>query len=61
MPPLDHYPNRQAQGGFDYRDSQVMAYLTTNPDVLHWIFNHVKEQGLIRFDPATNRWEGVRE
>lgn len=61
MPPLDHNPNRGTGQPFNYGDSKVVAYLVSHPDVLHWLFGHVKEQGLIRFNPETGLWQGVEE
>ena len=56
MPPLIHWPDRSQP--FDYAKSEVMQWLTSQPEVHHWLFTKLKERGLIVFDKESGKWMG---
>jgi hypothetical protein len=62
MPPLKHKP---LNGEFDITKSEVAKWLIQQPEVMQWVFDHVKdmqrhgEELLIKYDPETGLWQGI--
>ena len=56
MPPLYHtLPNKD----FDIRKSEVVKWLISQPEIMQYIFSHLKDIGFIAYNQATKKWEGV--
>jgi hypothetical protein len=56
MPALTHYPDRTKP--FDIAESEVVAWLISQPSVSQWLFDEVKHMRLIVFDKASNTYRG---
>lgn len=59
MPPLSH---RTPNDIFFIEDSEVVAWLVRQPEVLQFLFDRVRTGtglGLIEYDPDTKMWVGV--
>lgn len=56
MPPCRHWPYQDQP--FDINDSEVVRWLSRQPDVQQWLFNTMKSRGLIVFDQARGTWRG---
>lgn len=57
MPPLRHWPNQMLP--FDISNSQVIRWLTAQPEVQQWLFDTLRSRKLIVFDAATGLWHGA--
>ena len=57
MPAREHWPNRNEP--FDVLRSEVIHWLARQPDVMDWLFMHLRSRHLIVFDRETNLWQGV--
>lgn len=56
MPPLYHtLPN----GYFDIQKSEVIKWLITQPEILNYIWNNLKNSGVLVYNSETGRWKGV--
>ena len=56
MPPLRHsFPGQP----FDFLQSEVVAWLFSQPEIAYLVFNSVKDHGEIVYDPGTGTWRGV--
>lgn len=56
MPPLYHtLPGEK----FDIKKSKVMWWLIRQPDILNYLWNHIKQSGMVQYDPETGKWYGV--
>ena len=60
MPPLDHYPLRDADCEFRWEDSEVVDYIMSHPGFMANLFQQVRKSGAILFDPDTKTWRGYR-
>ena len=56
MPPLVHNTSGEK---FDIRKSQVMQWLLKNPDILNYLWDHVRQSGNVVYDSNTGTWQGV--
>lgn len=56
MPPLYHtLPNRN----FDIKKSEVVRWLIEQPEVLNYLWDHIKQSGVLEYDIETKKWKGV--
>ena len=56
MPPLYHsLPGHS----FDIRNSEVIKWLVSNPEVLQYLFDKANKSGFIIYNPKTGKWQGV--
>jgi hypothetical protein len=56
MPPLRHsLPGQE----FDIAKSEVVQWLTNQPEILQWLFESVKDKALIAYNPSNGTWQGV--
>lgn len=56
MPPLRHsIPDRE----FDIRNSEVMKWMLKNPATWNYIWNNIKQSGVVEYNPETGMWQGV--
>lgn len=55
MPPLHH---TLPGSGFDIAKSEVVRWLTSQPEIMQLIFNAVKTKYIV-YDKATGTWRGV--
>lgn len=53
MPPLFHTLPGQK---FDIRNSEVIKWLISNPEVLQYLFDKVKNRGFIIYNSETKKW-----
>ena len=56
MPPLYHTLPRQ---DFDIRKSEVIKWLMEKPDILNYLWDHIRQSGAIEYDRETQKWRGV--
>jgi hypothetical protein len=54
MPVLRHTVNDT----FDLNTSEVIAWLVNQPVIRNYVFQKIKDRGLIVFDPVTRTWRG---
>jgi hypothetical protein len=54
MPVLRH----TIDGVFDVNTSEVIAWLVSQPVIRNYVFQKVKDRGLIVYDHATGTWRG---
>ena len=55
MPELRH---ASPGGEFDIRKSEAARWLVSRPEIMQAVFDHVKDRGLIVYDPEAGTWEG---
>ena len=56
MPRLYHtLPNEE----FDYDKSQVLKWISNQPDFLRYIFNKLSNIGYVEYDKVTGTWKGI--
>lgn len=56
MPPLYHtIPGED----FDIEKSVVINWLLRKPEVLNYLWDHIKQSGYIKYDKYTGKWQGV--
>ena len=60
MPPLDHYPLRDADCEFRWEDSEVVDYIMSHPGFMANLFQQVRKSGAILFDQESKTWRGYR-
>jgi len=60
MPPLDHYPLRDADCEFRWADSEVVKYLMSRPAFLENQLSRVTKSDAILFDQESKTWRGYR-
>ena len=56
MPPLFHTRPGQT---FDIRKSEVVQWLAAQPDILNYLWDQIRQSGLVAYDPETKTWQGV--
>lgn len=56
MPALTHYPDRAKPFCID--QSEVAAWLIQQPSVRQWLYDEVKDMGLIVYDKGSNTYRG---
>lgn len=58
MPPgLDHWPEKSKP--FNYSKSEVVQWLTAQPEIQHYLFQKLVNAKAIAFDPSTGTWHGT--
>jgi hypothetical protein len=58
MPPgLNHWPDKPRP--FTCAKSEVFQWLTSQPEILHYLLNKFKDAGAIEFDAETGTWRGA--
>lgn len=56
MPPLYHkLPNAE----YVADNSEVLKWITQQPNLLEWTFNQLKSAGYVEYDSQTGQWTGV--
>lgn len=56
MPPLRHsIPGEE----FDIKKSEVVKWLLRNPAILNYVWNNIKQSGVVEYNPKTGTWKGV--
>lgn len=56
MPALHHtLPGK----GFDAKSSEVLQWLASQPELMLYLFDKAKGNGLIEYDAATGTWKGA--
>ena len=56
MPPLHHtLPGKD----FDSERSQVLEWIVEQPELVNYLFDHIRYAGHIQFDPKRRTWVGV--
>lgn len=45
---------------YDVFHSEVIQWLLRQPDVLHYLWDQVRQSGLVQYDAHTGQWKGVR-
>jgi len=58
MPPLKHWPGHDQT--FSITQSEVAQWLAAQPECLQFLFNAMKNAGVITFDLPTKKWVGIR-
>lgn len=56
MPPLYHSIPGQ---NFDITRSQVIQWLTAQPEIMNYIWDNIKNSDDVFYDAATGKWRGV--
>ena len=56
MPPLDHFHKGRP---FNILESDVIAWLVKQPEVVQSLFNFVRASGAIVLDLETKQWRGA--
>lgn len=57
MPRLSHWPDRTQP--FEYKNSEVINWILSMPELPKWIFDKARTCGAIKFDPESETWIGV--
>lgn len=57
MPPLHHWLERDPS--FSITRSEVVRWLIAQPECLQFLFNAMKNAGVITFDLESKRWVGI--
>jgi hypothetical protein len=57
MPPLKHWLGHDPS--FSITRSEVAQWLITQPECVQFLFNAMKNAGMIEFDMATKKWVGI--
>ncbi len=56
MPPLYHtVPDDE----FNIKKSQVVNWLIKSPAILNYLWDHIKQSGLVEYNSKTGKWQGV--
>ncbi|MBE5985127.1 MAG: hypothetical protein E7248_17735 [Paenibacillaceae bacterium] len=56
MPPLKHsIPEEE----FNIQHSEVLKWLFQNPETWNYIWNNIKQAGVVKFNSETKTWQGV--
>ena len=56
MPTLKHSIPGQP---FDIQKSEAVNWLIKQPEVLTYLWNHIKQSGYVEYDPECRAWTGV--
>jgi hypothetical protein len=56
MPSLRHWDKTEP---FNPAKSEVLAWLSRQPELLAWLWSRIKNRRLVTYDPLTQRWRGV--
>lgn len=56
MPPLFH---KQPGKDFSLDDSEVLAWIMSQPEVMEYIFDRYNSKGAIEYDRETGTWMGA--
>jgi hypothetical protein len=57
MPPLTHWLGRDQS--FSITRSEVARWLAAQPEILQFVFNSMKNAGVIEFDLESRCWRGI--
>jgi hypothetical protein len=57
-PALAHWVGREHGAPFDHAQSQVLDYLTGDPDIRLWLFRAFYRSGAIVYDAGAGKWRG---
>jgi hypothetical protein len=57
MPPLKHWLARDPS--FSITRSEAVKWLTAQPEILQYVFNSMKNAGVIEFDLESRCWRGI--
>lgn len=55
MPPLYH--TRPGES-FSIGRSEVVQWLVAQPDILNYLWDQIRQSGLVSYDPETGKWRG---
>ncbi|WP_435052524.1 hypothetical protein [Faecalibaculum rodentium] len=55
MPPLRHSIPGEP---FDIMKSEACAWLLNQPDVRNWVWDRIKDNSAISYDPESGTWSG---
>ena len=56
MPPLYHkLPGQE----FDLAKSEVLQWISSNTEIVHYFFDYCNRHKFIRYDSTTGKWQGV--
>lgn len=56
MPPLY---NKLPNESFSFEKSEVMKWLSQQPQLIEYLFSVVSRKGFIKYNPQTQKWQGV--
>jgi hypothetical protein len=56
MPSLSHWNRIEP---FTPAKSEVLAWLSQQPDLLQWLWQRLTGRRLVTYDPLTQRWHGA--
>lgn len=56
MPPLYHSLPDQP---FEIGKSKALQWLVREPDVLNYLWSHIRQLGYVVYDSETGKWRGV--
>lgn len=56
MPPLYH---KKPDEEFDYRKARTLWWIVKQPEVLKYLWNMIKQSGVIIYDKDTGKWHGI--
>ena len=60
MPPLRFvYDGYEEDVEFDFNKSPMMCWIAEQAEVKRYLFNYIKQGGLIRYDSDLKMWVGV--
>ena len=54
MPPLNHQPKET----FDWKNSEVVKWLMSNPTIQKYVFTKMQHSGAILYDHESGLWSG---
>jgi hypothetical protein len=57
MPPLSHWPDRSKP--YRHEDSECLAWIAANHEVLHRLFQRAADRGDIVYDGFLEVWRGA--
>jgi hypothetical protein len=57
MPPLSHWLGKDQS--FSITRSEAAKWLAAQPEILQFVFNSMKNAGVIEFDLESRSWRGV--
>lgn len=56
MPPSRHTVPGEP---FDIRNSEALAWLVRQPEILNYVWNNIKGSGAVQYDKSTGMWTGA--
>ena len=59
MPPMDHWPLKEAGVPFDIMASEVMKWMVKQPEVMDFLFDVTRGTKMIRYDGGSGTWVGI--